>query len=139
MKKLAAAALIIALTGLVAADINRLRLSPDLEQRDALPWNMRTHRPELTPVPSVGPAQASTRVSNLAERSSNRMPCQCPAAQRLSTCFSQPDCRAKASVPILWPHAPHADEQKTSEKELRLVKTQERGSTAQYNADQRSR
>jgi hypothetical protein len=135
MTKLVAVALILVLPGLVAADINRLRPSPDLEQPDALPWNTRTHRPELTLVPSVSPAEASICMSDLAERNSNRIPCPCPASQVLSRCLSQPDCLNHANMPILLPHAPRADEQRTSEKELRLVRTQERRSTDQYNAD----
>jgi len=126
MTKLAAIVLILALPALVLADINRLRPSPDLERPDALPWNMRMQRPELAVVPSALPAWASTYMSSPAERSSNRVPCPCPASQHLSLCLSQPDCLNHANAPILWPHAPRADEQKTAAKEPRPKQVQDK-------------
>ena len=124
MTKLAAIVLILALPALVAADINRVRLGPGPEQPDALRWNMRMQRPELTVVPSVQPAWASICTPNPTERSSYRVPCPCPAAQHLGLCLSQPDCLNHANAPILWPHAPRADEQKTAAKEPRPEQAQ---------------
>jgi hypothetical protein len=117
MTKLAAVLLVLALPGLVAADIDRLRLSPASEQPDALPWDIRTRRPVVAVAPSVLPAWASISRSDPCERGNNKVPCPCPAAQRLNSCFSQPECRAKVSAPILWLHSPRSDERKTLQEE----------------------
>jgi len=117
MTKRAALALILALPGLVTADFHRFRPSPDTAQPDALPWNMRIQRPEPVAMRWALPSWANTYTASPAEGSSSRVPGPCPASQHLSLCLSQPDCLNHANVPILWPHAPRVDEQKTVAKE----------------------
>lgn len=124
MTRRAAFALILALPGLATADFYRLKPSPDIAQPDALPWNMRIQRPEPIALHSALPSWANTSTASPAERSSNRVPCACPASQHLSLCLSQPDCLKHANVPILWPHAPRVDEQKTVAKEPRPERAQ---------------
>jgi hypothetical protein len=117
MTKLAAVLLALALPGLVAADMNRLRLSPDPAQPDALTWDMRTRRRVVAVAPSVLPAWASVSRPDPYERGNNRVSCPCPAAQRLSSCFEQPECRRRTSAPMLWPYSPRSDERKTRQEE----------------------
>ena len=124
MTRRAAFALILALPGLATADFYRLRPSPDIVQPDALPWNMRIQRPEPMVLHKALPSWANNCTVSPAERSSNRVPCPCPASQHLSLCLSQPDCLNHANAPILWPHAPRADEQKTAAKEPRPEQAQ---------------
>jgi hypothetical protein len=124
MTRRAAFALILALPGLATADFYRLRPSPDIVQPDALPWNMRIQRPEPMAVHNALPSSANNYTVSPAERSSNRVPSPCPAAQHLGLCLSQPDCLSHASAPVLWPHAPRADEQKTADKEPRPKQAQ---------------
>jgi len=124
MMKLNAVLLILALPALVTADVNRFRPSRGLEEPDALCWNMRTHRPERTVVTSVLPAWASICAPSPAERSSNQVTCPGPGSQYLSRRLSQPECANYVKMPVLWPHAPRADEQKTAAGEPRPKKAQ---------------
>lgn len=118
MRKLAAVALILALPALVAADINRLKPSPDLDRPDALPWNMRTRRPELRVAYPAQPSWASISRPNPV-RSKSVGPCHATAPQHVTRCLPQPDCRNDGNIPVLWPHAPRVDEQKTVAMEPR--------------------
>jgi len=122
MTRQTAFALIVALPGLVTADIYRFRPSPDIARPDVLPWDMRIQKPEPIAMRSALPSWANTCTAGPAERSSNRLPC--PSSQHLSLCLSQPDCLNHANLPILWPHAPRVDEQKTVAKEPRPEQAQ---------------
>lgn len=124
MTKLAAVALILALPGLVTADFYRLRPSPDVAQPDALPWNMRIQRAAPTAVHSALSSWANTYTVSPAERSSNRVPCPCPAAGHLGLRLSQPDCLTHVNAPVLWPRAPRTDERKTAANEMRSEQAQ---------------
>jgi hypothetical protein len=64
------------------------------------------------------PTKNGSRVNSLSQRSSNRIPCR--GSEYLSRCLSQPDCASHVNVPVLWPHAPRADEQKTAARERRV-------------------
>ena len=117
-------ALIVALPGLVTADFYRLRPSPDTAQPDALPWNTRIQRPEPTAVHSALPSWARITSSDPAGLFRSRAACPGVVPQHLGRCLSQPDCRRSVHVPILWPHSPRADEQKTAAEEMRTVQVQ---------------
>jgi hypothetical protein len=122
MTKLTLVALILGLPALVAADINRFNPRRDLERPDALRWNMRTQRPELNVAPSALPAWVSICRPNPAAHCKSQTPC--PVPQHLCRCLSQPDCLSHASAPVLWPHSPRADEQRTADKEPRPKQAQ---------------
>ena len=116
MTKLVAVVLILALPDLVTADINRLKLNPDLEKPDALAWIVRRPEPRLTTMHAPLPVWESAGVPVTADRES---PIACPstAPEHVARCLSQPDCRNHVNAPALWLHAPRTDEQKTVAKE----------------------
>ncbi len=124
MMKLTAVLLILSLPALVTADVNRLRPSRGLEEPDALCWNMQTHRPEPTAVPLVMPSWASIRMSNPTVTSRSSIQCPTSAPQHVTRRLSQPECASYVKAPVLWPHAPRADEQKTADREPRPKQTQ---------------
>jgi len=116
MTKLAAVVLILALPALVTADINRLKLSPDLEKPDALAWIARRPEPGLTAMLPLLPVWEGGGAPVAADRES---PIACPGAapEHVARYLSQPDCRTHVNAPALWLHAPRTDEQKTVAKE----------------------
>ncbi len=117
MNKQAAFVLVLALPGLVMADYYRFRPSPDINPPDALRWDMRAHRPELTAVPSRPPSWASVVTPGC---SRSGFACKQSVPQYQVRCQSQPECQSHVNTPILWPHSPRADEQKTVLVEQRL-------------------
>ena len=119
MTKLAMIVLILALPALVAADIDRLRPSPDFERPDALAWNTRTHEPELPMKPPVPPAWQGACASGPTGPGRSQIQRLVPVPEHVALCQSQPDCRSHVNAPALWPHAPRTDEQKTTDKERR--------------------
>jgi hypothetical protein len=128
MTKLSAALLILALPALVTADINRSSLKPDRERPDALPWSVRRPQFGLTTIAPVPPAWNGACPSSAT--GSDRIQAACPAVtpQHVSRCLAQPDCRNDGNAPVLWPYAPRAHEERTSEKEQLLLKGRYQGS-----------
>ncbi|GEM_PF-2136158 len=124
MKMLVAVVVILALPVVVAADINRLRLSPDLERSDALIWKARRTELSLRAVPIglsvwVGPS------APLVSRSSkSELRCQCSVPPHVTRCQCDPDRPDRTVMPVLWPHSPRTDERKTAAKERRQKQAQ---------------
>ncbi len=123
MTKLIAVALILALPALVAADINRFNPTRDLERPDALPRSVQRPEPGLAVMVPVLPVWQGAGTP-LATGCQSRVACPSTVPQHVARCLSGPDCHNKASSPVLWPHAPRADEQKTAAKEPRQEQAQ---------------
>jgi hypothetical protein len=122
MRMLAAVVVILALPALVMADINRLKLSPDLDPPDALPWSARRTEPSLRAVPVGMPVWVAPSVPLVPRCCKNEVPGPCTAPQYVTRCQCKPDIADRAVAPILWPHSPRTDERNTLTKEQRLAK-----------------
>jgi hypothetical protein len=120
MRMLAAVALILALPALAAADINRLRLSPDPDRPDALLWNAR--RTQLSPAPVGLPAWAGPSMPLVPNCRKSQIAGPCTVPEYVTRCQREPGCPNRASAPMLWPKAPRTDEQKTATEELRVAR-----------------
>lgn len=124
MSKLAAVAAILTLPTLLVADINRFNPSRDLERPDAVIRRMQGQE--------SGQTALSVRLSVWegvckpidAGRRPSQMPCPPSVPPYLTRCQPQPDCSIHANAPVLWPHAPRVDEQKTAAKEPRTEQAQ---------------
>ena len=119
MTKLAAVALILALPALVTADINRLRPRMDAERPDAVCVNARRPEPQLAVMSPLLPVWDEACVSAAAGPGRTEMQCPASVPEHLTRRQSQPDCRNHVNAPVLWPHAPRTDEQRTVTNELR--------------------
>jgi len=124
MTKLSAVLLILAFPVLVAADINRLSLHPDLERPDALFWSVRRPEPGLTTIAPVLPTWEGACTPSATGSGQSRAACPAVAPQHVTRCLPQPDCRNDGNAPTLWPYAPRTDEQKTAAEEPRLKQAQ---------------
>jgi hypothetical protein len=115
--------LMLAFPALVAADINRLSASPGLERPDAITRVLRTQEPGLNLMPTTRPAWETAFGPPKPSCGEVRTPCPGTALVHLTRRDAQPDCRSAANGPVLWPHEPRADEQKTVLAEQRIKQT----------------
>ncbi len=120
MRKLAAVVVLLALPALVAADINRLKLSPDLDRADALPWNARRTEPNLMAW-SVGlPVWAGPSVPLVSRFSKSEFRCPCTVPQHVVRCQCNPGRPDRTGVPVFRPHSARTRDDKTTAKEQHL-------------------
>ena len=127
MKMPAAVVVIMALPALVAADVNRLKPSPESDRPDALIWKARRTELSLRAVPVGLPVWAGPCAPLVSRSSKSELRYQCSVPQHVTRCQCDPDRPDRTGMPVLWPHFPCTDEQRTTADEQRRELTRVRG------------